>query len=276
VRSGSSGHEIANGKRRFDHCDSAGKGQKQIPWPWSTARLYNVEQGCVGDETEIPNELDGNAGMRFSMGSRKIKAASFRHGRSRGDAGRHRKAGPSSWRFLRAPAAHSDTPSMPTDARLFNKVGCALCHTAVGCRRGIVERGRLSNQTANLYSDLVVHITWGKGLADDMVHKGSGRTGRRSHARSGSMGQRASLPADGGTNDPAAGDLEAHRAAARKPKRRVIDGSIAKPAKLCPLVPQILNSALTFNYVRRARFRAVVCAQVRNPPPHPRAPAVLE
>ncbi len=158
-----------------------------------TAEAYNVEQGVTNEI--FPNERDETPGCvfngtpedhsRFDMNEPDemlgdiIKLASF-------------------MRFLGAPAPAPDTPSIANGRALFNAVGCALCHTP-SLQTGMSSSAALSNQTVNLYSDLLVH-NMGKGLADDIVQGSAGPDEFRTAPLWG-LGQRLFFLHDGRTND---------------------------------------------------------------------------
>ncbi len=85
--------------------------------------------------------------------------------------------------FMRmlAPATPApDTPSIANGRAAFTKVGCAHCHTAslttgkmIASGSSTVPSSALSNQTAHLWSDLLVHHM-GKSLADGITQGGAG------------------------------------------------------------------------------------------------------
>src|SRR5215813_15187259 len=71
-------------------------------------------------------------------------------------------------RFLAPPTPSPDTPggsaSIGRGSRLFDSVGCALCH-APSMQTGNAAVAALRNKAVNLYSDLLTH-DMGDGLAD--------------------------------------------------------------------------------------------------------------
>jgi CxxC motif-containing protein (DUF1111 family) len=83
-------------------------------------------------------------------------------------------------RMLAPPTPAPDTPSIANGRANFTKVGCAHCHTPSLTTGKMIASGSstspsaaLSNQTANLFSDLLVHHM-GKGLADGITQGGAG------------------------------------------------------------------------------------------------------
>ena len=83
-------------------------------------------------------------------------------------------------RMLAPPAPAPDTPSIVNGRALFTKAGCAHCHTPSFTTSKMIASGSsttpsaaLSNQTANLYSDLLVHHM-GNGLADGITQGAAG------------------------------------------------------------------------------------------------------
>ena len=101
-------------------------------------------------------------------------------------------------RFLAPPTPSSTTPggaaSITTGSALFNSIGCAFCHTPA-LTTGRATSAALSNQPANLFSDLLVHHM-GSGLADDIVQGQAGDDEFRTAPLWG-LGQRIFLLHDG-------------------------------------------------------------------------------
>jgi CxxC motif-containing protein (DUF1111 family) len=105
-------------------------------------------------------------------------------------------------RFLAPPKPDPDSPggsaSIGRGKSLFSSVGCALCHTP-SMRTGNATVEALRFQTANLYSDLLIH-DMGVGLADN-VSQGAA-TGREFRtAPLWGLGQRIFFLHDGRTDD---------------------------------------------------------------------------
>src|SRR5271163_1426954 len=83
-------------------------------------------------------------------------------------------------RMLAPPAPAPDTPSTVSGRATFVKVGCAQCHTpsfatgkSIASGSATSPSAAMSNQTVNLFSDLLVHHM-GKGLADGITQGGAG------------------------------------------------------------------------------------------------------
>ena len=83
-------------------------------------------------------------------------------------------------RMLAPPSPMPDTPSTVSGRAAFEKVGCAHCHTPSLTTGRMIASGTsagrsaaLSNQTVNLFSDLLVHHM-GKGLADGITQGAAG------------------------------------------------------------------------------------------------------
>ncbi len=105
-------------------------------------------------------------------------------------------------RFLAPPKPDPDTPGGTTSIgrgkSLFSSIGCALCHTP-SMRTGNATAEALRFQTANLYSDLLLH-DMGVGLADN-VSQGAA-TGREFRtAPLWGLGQRVFFLHDGRSDD---------------------------------------------------------------------------
>ena len=107
---------------------------------------------------------------------------------------------------LLAPPPAPATPSSTNGRALFAKIGCAHCHTPSFTTGAKIASGSstrpsaaLSNQTANLYSDLLVHHM-GKGLADGITQGGAGPDEFRTAPLWG-LGQRIFFLHDGRTSN---------------------------------------------------------------------------
>jgi CxxC motif-containing protein (DUF1111 family) len=108
-------------------------------------------------------------------------------------------------RMLAPPMPAPDTPSIVNGRADFTKVGCAHCHTAslttgkmIASGSSTVPSAALSNQTAHLWSDLLVHHM-GKGLADGITQGGAGPDEFRTAPLWG-VGQRVFFLHDGRTS----------------------------------------------------------------------------
>jgi len=109
-------------------------------------------------------------------------------------------------RMLAPPAPAPATPSSEKGRATFAKIGCAHCHTPSLTTGAMIASGSsttpsvaLSNQTANLYSDLIVHHM-GKGLADGITQGGAGPDEFRTAPLWG-VGQRVFFLHDGRTSN---------------------------------------------------------------------------
>jgi CxxC motif-containing protein (DUF1111 family) len=109
-------------------------------------------------------------------------------------------------RLLAPPTSAPATPSSTNGGALFAKIGCVHCHTPSLTTGAKIASGSstnpsaaLSNQSANLYSDLIVHHM-GKGLADGITQGGAGPDEFRTAPLWG-VGQRVFFLHDGRTTD---------------------------------------------------------------------------
>src|SRR6266436_3850264 len=109
-------------------------------------------------------------------------------------------------RMLAPPAPAPATPSSEKGRATFAKIGCAHCHTPSLTTGPMIASGSstspsvaLSNQKANLYSDLLVHHM-GKGLADGITQGGAGPDEFRTAPLWG-VGQRVFFLHDGRTTN---------------------------------------------------------------------------
>jgi CxxC motif-containing protein (DUF1111 family) len=109
-------------------------------------------------------------------------------------------------RMLAPPAPVATTPSGEKGRATFGKIGCAHCHTPslttgakIASGSSTTPSAALSNQTANLYSDLLVHHM-GMGLADGITQGGAGPDEFRTAPLWG-VGQRVFFLHDGRTSN---------------------------------------------------------------------------
>jgi CxxC motif-containing protein (DUF1111 family) len=109
-------------------------------------------------------------------------------------------------RMLAPPKPAPPTPSSEKGRDLFTKVGCVHCHTPSFTTGKMIASGSatspsaaLSNQTVNLFSDLLVHHM-GKGLADGITQGGAGPDEFRTAPLWG-VGQRVFFLHDGRTSN---------------------------------------------------------------------------
>jgi CxxC motif-containing protein (DUF1111 family) len=118
-------------------------------------------------------------------------------------------------RMLAPPTPAPDTPSTVNGRANFAKVGCVQCHTPSLTTGKMIASGSstspsaaLSNQTANLFSDLLVHHM-GRGLADGITQGGAGPDEFRTAPLWG-VGQRVFFLHDGRTSNLVEA-IEAHK-----------------------------------------------------------------
>src|SRR6202049_315173 len=109
-------------------------------------------------------------------------------------------------RMLAPPTPAPDTPSTVNGRAIFAKIGCVHCHTPSFTTGKMIASGSstnpsaaLSNQTANLFSDVLVHHM-GRGLADGITQGGAGPDEFRTAPLWG-VGQRVFFLHDGRTTD---------------------------------------------------------------------------
>jgi len=158
-----------------------------------SGEAYNVEQGVTNDL--FPQERDETIGCRFNatpenhtnvdedeptkVPSDVVKFAIFMS-------------------FLAPPTPAPETPSISNGRRLFNKIGCALCHTP-SLTTGKSSSPTLDRKPVNLYSDVLLH-NMGPRLADNIV-QGNARGDEFRTAPLWGLGQRIFLLHDGRTTD---------------------------------------------------------------------------
>jgi len=109
-------------------------------------------------------------------------------------------------RMLAPPTPAPDTPSIANGRTAFINVGCAHCHTPslttgrmIASGSSTLPSAALSNKTANLWSDLLVHHM-GEGLTDGITQGGAGPDEFRTAPLWG-LGQRIFFLHDGRTSD---------------------------------------------------------------------------
>jgi len=109
-------------------------------------------------------------------------------------------------RMLAPPVPAPATPKTERGRATFGKIGCAHCHTPSLTTGAMIASGSstkpsaaLSKQTANLYSDLIVHHM-GRGLADGITQGGAGPDEFRTAPLWG-VGQRVFFLHDGRTSN---------------------------------------------------------------------------
>jgi CxxC motif-containing protein (DUF1111 family) len=137
-------------------------------------------------------------------------------------------------RMLAPPAPAPGTPSTVNGRAIFAKVGCVHCHTpsfttgkAIASGSSKIPSAALSNQTANLFSDLLVHHM-GRGLADGITQGAAGPDEFRTAPLWG-IGQRVFFLHDGRTTNLVEA-IRAHRSRDSE-ATRVIDRFDRLPAR---------------------------------------------
>jgi CxxC motif-containing protein (DUF1111 family) len=101
-------------------------------------------------------------------------------------------------RFLAPPTPASDTDTIVRGRKLFEDVGCAMCHTPT-LHTGKAAVEALRDKDVNLYSDLMLH-NMGPGLADD-VSQGNAAGDEFRTAPLWGLGKRIFFLHDGRTKD---------------------------------------------------------------------------
>jgi CxxC motif-containing protein (DUF1111 family) len=158
-----------------------------------SGEAYNVEQGVTTDL--FPHERDEAPGCRFNATPESV--TNFDENRPLevpNDVVRFAVF----MRMLAAPTSAPDTDTIVRGKKLFNDVGCALCHTPM-LHTGKVAIAALRDKDANLFSDLLLH-NMGPGLADD-VSQGNARGDEFRTAPLWGLGKRIFFLHDGRTKD---------------------------------------------------------------------------
>jgi CxxC motif-containing protein (DUF1111 family) len=161
-----------------------------------TGEAYNVEQGVTNEI--FPTERDETPGCGFNQTPEDhtdTMASSVLRGMS--DV----TAIAAFMRFLAPPQPAPDNASITNGRQVFTQVGCTMCHTPT-------LSATLHNQSANLYSDLLVH-RMGAGLADG-VTQGNAQGDDWRTAPLWGLGQRLFYMHDGRTSDLTQA-IQAHR-----------------------------------------------------------------
>jgi CxxC motif-containing protein (DUF1111 family) len=155
---------------------------------------YNVEQGVTNDL--FPQERDEASACLFNATP---------ENRTNFDA-RELLEVPSDvvkfglfMRFLAPPMPAPDTDTIARGRRLFEDVGCAMCHTPMLRTGKRIAVEALQDKDVNLYSDLMLH-NMGPGLADD-VSQGNAAGDEFRTAPLWGLGKRIFLLHDGRTKD---------------------------------------------------------------------------
>ncbi len=162
-----------------------------------SGEAYNVEMGITNEMFQI--ERDETPGCQFAALPNDVTATD---GATGADTVSAIEKFAFFMRFLAPPRPSPDTPggtaSIARGKQLFSDIGCALCHTPT-LRTGDTTVAALSNQPANLYSDLLLH-RMGPGLADNVRQGGAAGDEFRTAPLWG-LGQRIFFLHDGRTKD---------------------------------------------------------------------------
>src|SRR5580700_4560512 len=171
------------------------------------AEAYNVEMGISNQL--FPQERDETPGCLFNATPEdtvNFTPAPSTSGNSNTAVLSDIEAFADFMRMLAPPTPAPATPSSEKGRASFANIGCIHCHTPSLTTGAKIASGSstspsaaLSNQTANLYSDLIVHHM-GKGLADGITQGGAGPDEFRSAPLWG-VGQRVFFLHDGRTTN---------------------------------------------------------------------------
>lgn len=158
-----------------------------------SGEAYNVEQGVTNEL--FPQERDETPGCRLNAtpeDHHDTEAATLAAGLSDVELFTFFMT------FLAPPVPASPTSSSAHGSQVFDRIGCALCHTR-SLPTGNAVAGPLKRISANLFSDLLLH-DMGVGLADGISQ---GRAGPREFrtAPLWGLGQRIFFLHDGRTSD---------------------------------------------------------------------------
>jgi len=171
------------------------------------AEAYNVEMGITNQL--FPQERDETSGCQFDAAPN--DTLNFTTSTAPGSNPNTAvisdiEAFANFMRMLAPPTPAPDTSSTVSGRAVFVSVGCANCHTPSMKTGRMIASGSstspsaaLSNQTANLFSDLLVHHM-GRGLADGITQGGAGPDEFRTAPLWG-VGQRIFFLHDGRTSN---------------------------------------------------------------------------
>jgi len=162
---------------------------------------YNVEMGVTNQV--FPQERDETSGCLFNATPEdSLNFAASPRTAVLSDT----EAFANFMRMLAPPAPSPDTPSIASGRALFTTTGCAACHTPslttgnmIASGSPAVRSAALRGQTANLYSDLLVHHMGG-GLEDGITQGAAGPDEFRTAPLWG-LGQRIFFLHDGRTTN---------------------------------------------------------------------------
>jgi CxxC motif-containing protein (DUF1111 family) len=171
------------------------------------AEAYNVEMGITNQL--FPQERDETAGYQFDAtpnDTLNFTTSTAPSSNSNTAVISDIEAFANFMRMLAPPTRAPDTSSTLNGRAAFEKVGCAHCHTPSLTTGRMIASGSLtapsvalSNQTVNLFSDLLVHHM-GRGLADGITQGAAGPDEFRTGPLWG-VGQRVFFLHDGRTSN---------------------------------------------------------------------------
>jgi CxxC motif-containing protein (DUF1111 family) len=191
-----------------------------------SGEAYNVEMG-VSNQL-FPQERDETPGCLFNATPEDSLAfTTATAARSNTATLSDIEAFANFMRMLAPPTPAPATPSSENGRSTFAKIGCAQCHTPsfttgkmIASSSSNNPSAALSNQTANLFSDLLVHHM-GEGLADGITQGGAGPDEFRTAPLWG-IGQRVFFLHDGRTSN-LLNAIQAHRSRGSE-ANKVIEG----------------------------------------------------
>jgi CxxC motif-containing protein (DUF1111 family) len=168
------------------------------------SEAYNVEMGVTNQL--FPQERDETPGCLFNATPEDTLNFTPATGNSNTAVLSDIEGFANFMRMLAPPTPAPATPSSTNGRATFEKIGCVHCHTPSMTTSPKIASGSstspsaaLSNQTANLYSDLLVHHM-GKGLADGITQGSAGPDEFRTAPLWG-VGQRVFFLHDGRTTN---------------------------------------------------------------------------
>jgi CxxC motif-containing protein (DUF1111 family) len=169
------------------------------------SEAYNVEMGVTNEL--FPQERDETPGCQFNPTPEDtLNFTPAPGGNSNTAVISDIESFANFMRMLAPPTPGPATPASEKGRGVFAKTGCVHCHTPSFTTGAMIASGSatspsvaLSNQTANLYSDLIVHHM-GQGLADGVTQGAAGPDEFRTAPLWGA-GQRVFFLHDGRTSD---------------------------------------------------------------------------